>query len=262
MDTEHGGAATGGEQTYVAQHYAPRAQDYVTSLVHSTGEDLDQLEAWLRRHRPARLVDLGCGGGHVSYRAAPHVGRVTACDVTPAMLDAVARTAAERGLGTIDTVEAAAERLPFEAGRFEAVACRFSAHHWGDLEGGLREARRVLTPGGRGLFIDSVAPGRPALDSHLQTVELLRDPSHGRNYTVAEWVAGFQRAGFALEGVTPRRLRMDYPVWIARTRAPDVMAAAIRALQRGASPAVREHFAIGEDGGFDLDVVTFEVVAA
>lgn len=249
-------------QTFAAQHYAPRASDYVTSAVHSSGADLDQIEAEMRGQGTARVLDLGCGGGHVSYRAAPHVAEVVACDVTAAMLEAVAATAAGRGLSNIIVQQAAAERLPFADGAFDAVLCRFSAHHWQDLEAGLREARRVLKPGGRAILVDSVAPADRAQDSHLQTVELLRDPSHVRNYSAAELIAALSRAGFAVAGITLRVLRMEFAVWTARTRTPELHARAIRALQDGAPATVRTHFSIGEDGSFDLEAVTILARAA
>jgi len=247
---------TSSQPNFAATHYAPRAQDYVTSAVHSSGDDLDQLEAELRGQGGARVLDLGCGGGHVSYRAAPHVAEVVACDVTRSMLEAVAATAAERGLRNIVVQQAAAENLPFAEAAFDMVLCRFTAHHWQDMEAGLREARRVLKPGGRALFIDTIAPAGAALDTHLQSVELLRDVSHVRSYSLAEWAAALARSGFMLEGVTIRRLRMEFASWIARTRTPPQHAAAIRSLQDGAAEAVRTYFAIGEDGSFDLEAAT------
>ena len=250
------------QNSFTADHYAPRAQDYVDSRDHSQGADLDQMEEVLRAGRFGRVLDLGCGGGHVAYRAAPHAAEVVACDVTPAMLEAVARTAAERGIGNIVTRQAAAERLPFGDAAFDAVLCRFTAHHWGDVEAGLREARRVLAPGGVAVFMDAVAPPDRAADTHLQAVELLRDASHVRDYSVAEWSAMLSRAGFAIETATPRKLRMAFPAWTARTRVPPETAAAIRRLQEGASAGVRAHFAIGEDGSFDLDTVTMVARAA
>jgi SAM-dependent methyltransferase len=250
------------QQDYVAGQYAPRAQDYVTSLVHSSGGDLDQIEAELRGHPDAHVLDLGCGGGHVSYRAAPHVASVVACDVTQAMLDAVGRAAAERGLTNITTQQAAAERLPFADARFDMVLSRYTTHHWQNMEAGLREARRVLKPGGRAIFIDVIAPADSLLDTHLQTVELLRDVSHVRDYAMTEWVGALTRAGFVLEGVTNRRLWMDFPVWVARTRTPQEHVAAIRSLQNGAPASVKAHFAIAEDGCFDIDVATMVVRAA
>ena len=103
---------TTSQHDFVATHYAPRAAAYVSSAVHSSGADLDQIEAFVRGEANARVLDLGCGGGHVSYRAAPHVREVVACDLTPDMLAQVKRTASERGLTNIVTQQAAAERLP------------------------------------------------------------------------------------------------------------------------------------------------------
>src|SRR3978361_753299 len=105
------------QHDFVAAQYGPRADDYVSSLHHSTGDDLDQLAELLRGHPQARVLDLGCGGGHVSYRAAPLVGSVVACDLTPDMLQAVARTAAERGLAHITTQQASAQARPLADGR-------------------------------------------------------------------------------------------------------------------------------------------------
>ncbi|HEY4173117.1 MAG TPA: class I SAM-dependent methyltransferase [Rhodopila sp.] len=249
------------QPNFAAEQYTVRARDYVTSVVHSTGADLDQIADELRGHAAARVLDLGCGGGHVSYRAAPMVAEVVACDVTQTMLDAVAATAAERGLTNIAVRQAAAEKLPFEDASFDIVLCRFTTHHWQNMDAGLREARRVLKPAGKAVFIDSTAPADRTLDTHLQAIELLRDVSHVRNYGTAEWVSALSRAGFVIESITPRILRMDFPVWIARTRTPAAHVEAIRSLQTIAPAIVKQHFAIGEDGSFDLEAATMVVRA-
>ncbi|WP_297368787.1 class I SAM-dependent methyltransferase [Acidocella sp.] len=243
-------------------HYGPRAGAYVASAVHATGADLDFIAQTLRPHPSWSVLDLGCGGGHVSYTAAPLVARVTAADITAPMLTAVQAEATARGLENITTIQASAEDLPFPAGHFDAVLCRFSAHHWSNWSTGLREARRVLKPGGTALFIDTTAPTLPRLDSHLQTIELLRDPTHGRNHTVPEWVAELARAGFSLTGCQSWNLRMEFPVWTARTKTPEVMLAALRHLQATAPEEVKTHFAITPDGSFDLDVVLFALTTA
>ncbi len=245
------------QQDFVAGHYTSRAKDYVASVNHSTGDDLDQIESVLRGCSSARVLDLGCGGGHVSYRAAPHVAEVVACDVTASMLEVVAGTAAERGLSNIAVRQGAAEHLPFRDAAFDVVLCRFSAHHWSDVEAGLREARRVLAPGGRAVFIDVIAPADAILDTHLQAFEVLRDPSHVRDYSLAEWISALSRSCLAVDGITTRKLRMDFPVWIARTRVSTERATVIRSLQDGSPEVVRRHFAIAEDGSFDLDTATF-----
>jgi ubiquinone/menaquinone biosynthesis C-methylase UbiE len=245
----------------VDAQFGPQAAAYVQSAVHAQGEDLDALEAIVRRVRPARALDLGCGGGHVAYRLAPHAGAVVASDLSGEMLAAVRETAAARGLGNITTEQAPAEQLPFADAAFDFVVTRFSAHHWRDFGAGLAQARRVAQPGATAIFIDAVAPGKPLQDSHLQAIELLRDPSHVRDYTIAEWGAAVERAGFDLEAITRRQIRMHFATWTARMRTPQVQADAVRALQQQASDEVRNHFAIEPDGSFMLDVMVLEARA-
>ncbi len=237
-------------------HYAPRARDYLTSATHATGPDLDQIEAAVLRRRPARVLDLGCGGGHVAYRAARHAAQVVACDLTEPMLQVVAAEAAARGLPNITTQTAAAERLPFANASFDMVLCRFSAHHWSDLHAGLREARRVLTPTGGAIFVDSVAPAAALLDTHLQTLELLRDPAHVRNYSTCEWIEALDRAGFCVTALTPRRLRMEFAAWVGRTRTSPERIVALHAVQHAASELVQQYFQIEPDGSWMLDTLT------
>ena len=184
---------------------------------------------------------------------------VVACDVTQSMLDAVAATAAERGLTNIAARQSAAEKFPFEDGYFDVVLCRFTTHHWQDVEAGPRDARRVLKRAGRAIFIDSVVPADRTLDTHMQAVELLRDVSHVRNYSTAEWVSALSRAGCVVEGITIRTPRMEFAVWTERTRTPAVRVEAIRSLQMTAPAVVKDHFNIGEDGSFDLEVATIVV---
>ena len=250
------------QEAIVERQFGPRADAYVQSAVHAAGEDLDALEAIVRRHRPVHALDLGSGGGHVAYRLAPHVEMVTASDLSADMMAAVAATAQQRALANIYTRAAPAEHLPFEDNTFDFLACRFSTHHWRDMEAGLREARRVLRRGAAAVFIDVVSPGPPALDTHLQTVELLRDPSHVRDYSAAEWQAALRRSGFAVRATQTFRLRMDYPSWVERMRTPPAHREAIRSLQHAASAAVSAHFVIEPDGSFTLDTALFEAVAA
>ena len=134
----------------------------------------------------ARVLDLGCGGGHVSYHVAPHVHEVVAYDLSPEMLDVVARAAVERGLGNIATRQGVAELLPFADASFDFVLSRFSAHHWRDFDAGLREAARVLKPGGTAAFVDCISPGPPLLDTFFQassccaiprTCAIIREPN-------------------------------------------------------------------------------------
>jgi len=253
---------TQSHHSFVNAIYSPRANEYLTSTVHASGEDLDQIETLVSGCPNARALDLGCGGGHVCYRVAPHVAEIVAVDLSSQMLETVLRAASERGLHNITARQSAVESLPFANGEFDFVLTRFSAHHWRNLDAGLREARRVLTPNGRAMFIDSIASAVPLLDSHLQTMELLRDPSHVRNYTSPEWAAALARAGFEIVSMKPRKLRIEFAPWIARTRTPALLVEAIRAFQNNAPEEVRGRFSIELDGSFLLDAMAFEATAA
>jgi ubiquinone/menaquinone biosynthesis C-methylase UbiE len=249
---------TKAHERVVEAQFGPQARAYVESAVHSQGADLEAIGALARALRPDVALDLGAGGGHVAYALAPHARRVVATDLSPAMLAAVAETARGKGLTNIETAEAAAERLPFADETFDFVASRYSAHHWRDFVAGLREARRVMKRGGRAVFADAYSPGEALLDTHLQAIELLRDHSHVRDYSLAQWLDALARAGFAIEACRTSRLRLDFPDWIARMRTPEDNVKAIRALQNASAEETKAHFAIEPDGSFALDVMTVE----
>jgi ubiquinone/menaquinone biosynthesis C-methylase UbiE len=245
----------------VAGQFGPRANAYVESAVHARGEDLVALEAVVKNAAPARALDMGAGGGHVAYLMARIAKSVAAVDLSAEMLAAVAETAKAKALANIETHRASVERLPFADGSFDLVASRYSAHHWHDFEGGLKEARRVAKPGAPVILMDVFTPGSALLDTHLQSLELLRDTSHVRNYTLAEWSQALARAGLMLKIVRTWRLHLEFESWIARMRTPEVFVGAIRALQAGAPKEVKDHFAIKEDGSFTIDTMMLEAVA-
>lgn len=101
------------------------------------------------------VLDLASGTGEPSITMAQLVGEdgsVTATDATPAMLEVAEARAAKLGLSNMRFQVAAMEEIPFSAGRFDAVTCRFGLMHATDPVAGLRQARRVLKDGGRAAF--------------------------------------------------------------------------------------------------------------
>jgi ubiquinone/menaquinone biosynthesis C-methylase UbiE len=246
-------------QHIVRQEYDNRTDAYLYSSVHAEGADLQLIAEYLGQQPNAAVLDMGCGGGHVSFRLAPTVASVMACDLAPKMLDTVAAEAIRRGLTNIATRREAAETLSFPDASFDAVATRFSAHHWRHMDAGIRQLYRVLKPDGRAAFADTIAPADPLCDTWLQSIELLRDASHARNASMAEWVGRLDAAGFALERVVTARLPLAFDAWIARTQPPASHVAAIRSLQQAASAEIKTHFALMGDGSFTIDTAVLLV---
>jgi len=245
----------------VSKQFSPRAAAYVQSAVHAGGEDLKELAEFARAGGFERALDLGCGGGHASFAIAPHVGEITAYDLSAEMLSAVAQEGARRGFANLKMQQGTVEKLPFADASFDLAVTRLSAHHWHDIRAGLAEARRVLKRGASAMFMDVFAPANPLLDTFLQTFEMLRDPSHVRDYSVAEWMDMAREAGFDPKPAVERRIHIEFVSWIARMQTPPVYADAIRALQKDMSEEVVNHFAIEADGSFMLDVMSMTAVA-
>lgn len=246
----------------VRESFGSQAEAYLTSAVHAQGQDLAAMRALVAATPQARVLDLGCGAGHVSFAVAPVAAVVVACDLTPEMLRTVEAEAAERGLGNLTTVEASVEQLPLAEASFDWVLSRYSAHHWRQLPRALAEARRVLAPGGRLCLVDIVGAADPLADTHLQAVELLRDPSHVRDYSEKEWLAALAEAGFVGQVAERSRLPIDFASWVARMRTPEPRIAAIRELWSAAPAEVIAHYKVQLDFSFQMEAVRFEAVPA
>lgn len=246
------------QESLVGDQFGARATAYLQSAVHAQGADLEALANLGRGQTQARVLDLGCGGGHVSFAIAPLVREVVAYDLSPEMLDVVAHTAAERGLRNLVTRQGLVERLPFADASFDLVLSRYSAHHWRGLDAGLGEAARILKPSGIAAFADAVAALAPQIDTYLQAIELLRDPSHVRDYARAEWEAALARAGLTPMASAAYRVRLAFPSWVERMRTPKVQVDAIRALQAAMPDHVARHLALEPDGSFTIDTALFQ----
>ncbi len=97
------------------------------------------------------LLDLAGGTGDIGFAAkARGAGRVIISDVNPAMLAVAQDRALERGLAAgVTFLCADAEHLPLPDRSVEKISMAFGLRNCTDKDAVLREARRVLRPGGR-----------------------------------------------------------------------------------------------------------------
>ena len=115
-------------------------------------------QALVEYSRPAagmRVLDLASGTGEPGISLAERVGpagSVTAVDQSAELLEVAAERARLKQLPNFITQAADAHKLPFADQNFDLATCRFGVMFFSDVEGALRELRRVLKPGARACF--------------------------------------------------------------------------------------------------------------
>jgi ubiquinone/menaquinone biosynthesis C-methylase UbiE len=237
-----------------ARQFGSTAAKYLTSAVHAAGADIERLAEFAVRSRPAHALDLGSGAGHVSFALARGgAERVIAYDPAAQMLEVVALEATARGHLQIETRLGSAERLPFADSAFDLIVSRYSAHHWFGVSRALAEAERVLAPGGTLIVIDVLAPEAPLMDTALQTVEILRDASHVRNYRESEWRAMLIEANFTNPKVDRWKLALEFGGWITRIATPPARVDALKLVFDALPAEARDYFAVKSDYSFVID---------
>ena len=235
----------------VQQQFGRTAAAYATSTVHAKGASLARLVEWVQPRPDWLALDVATAAGHTALTFAPHVAHVIATDLTAEMLPVAASLAAEKSVTTMRFAQADAESLPFVGGSFNLVACRIAPHHFPNVGRFVAESARLLRPGGILAVVDNIVPGGEGkrgktkrlyeeAGRYVNAFEKLRDPSHHRCLTLAEWQAEFRAAGLTVSHQETAWKGMDFDDWVARMQvaAPDVVR--LRVMLRQAPSAVLE----------------------
>ncbi|MEK9672152.1 MAG: bifunctional demethylmenaquinone methyltransferase/2-methoxy-6-polyprenyl-1,4-benzoquinol methylase UbiE [Rhodospirillaceae bacterium] len=126
---------------------------------------------WLRPRAGMKLLDVGGGTGDIAFRFLERgVGTVTVCDINEDMMAVGRDRALDRGMlpdapgAAVEWVTGDAEALPFPDNSFDAYTIAFCIRNVTRPENALKEARRVLRPGGRFLCLEFSRVVVPMLD--------------------------------------------------------------------------------------------------
>ena len=232
----------------VEEVFGKNADKYVTSNSHAKGDDLPLLVDWLKPEKTWKVLDIATGGGHVTKTLAPHVATVFSTDLTRAMLENTAKHL-RQNFDNIEYVVADAEALPFLTETFDAAVCRIAPHHFPQPDRFISEVAKVLKTGGKFILIDNVAPADPELAEFMNTTERLRDHSHFRCLSKAEWATLLKENGMKELKSADRRKTFDYPSWVARTAESEGQMEEVSRHLTGATQKAIDYFAInGQDG--------------
>jgi ubiquinone/menaquinone biosynthesis C-methylase UbiE len=224
--------------------FGPNAHAYTVSAGHANLTELEKLVERVAPRPTDTLLDIGTGAGHTAIAFAPVVKRVIAYDLTPQMLEEVERNAAAKGITNVETRQGAAEKLPYPDASFELVSCRLTTHHFANLAQALAEMARVLKPGGKLVIMDTTVPDDADLDRQINEIEILRDPSHVRNYPEPEWRSLVEAVGLGISfveaGYYDEGDQMDFGAWTRRIGTSPENVARLEELFHGASPALTD----------------------
>lgn len=146
-----------------------------------------------------RYVDLGIGDGLLTLMLAEVAESVTAVDLSPEMLAQLSQRAQRAGLANIEAVRGELDRLPLPDGSFDVAVLSQALHHAEEPRQALREAWRILRPGGRLLLID--------LASHAE--EWVREKLQHRHLGFSEPQLSAWMAEVGFEGVRVQRAARD-----------------------------------------------------
>jgi SAM-dependent methyltransferase len=103
---------------------------------------------------PWRVADLGCGEGYLTIEAARWASTVTAVDRSDAVLARARALARRRHVSNVVWKKGELEKLPLGNESVDVVLLSQALHHARDPVRALREAVRIVVPGGRVLILD------------------------------------------------------------------------------------------------------------
>src|SRR5690606_32901278 len=109
---------------------------------------------------PKTILDIATGTGDLAIMLSGATGaKITGADISNGMLEVGRKKIADaKLLDRIELVYGDSEDLPFADGSFDAVTVSFGVRNFENLEKGLTEILRVLSPGGHFVILETSVP--------------------------------------------------------------------------------------------------------
>lgn len=132
---------------------------------------------------PKAILDVATGTGDMAIMMARHLpqSQLTGVDISSGMLEIGRQKIVRLQLDNrINLQTGDSEALPFPDNHFSAITVAFGVRNFENLEGGLREMRRVLKPGGRLVVLEFSKPRLPGITQVYNLYLRLVAPAIGR----------------------------------------------------------------------------------
>lgn len=136
-----------------------------------TREEHDMFLSWLQPGADSMLLDVACGSGGPSLRAAQRTGcRVRGIDLHQDAVKTARAQAGKAGLTALAEFQQAdaGKPLPFPDSSFDAIVCVDAINHLPDRPRVLKDWARILKPQGRVLFTDPIIITGPITNTEME----------------------------------------------------------------------------------------------
>jgi ArsR family transcriptional regulator len=156
-------------------------------------------------------VDLGCGPGELLSALSAKAGRLIGVDASPAMLDLARRKTALTG-ASLRVGEL--EHLPLADAETAAAVLSLTLHHLSDPLAALKEARRVVAPGGTLVVVDYL--------KHESEQMRVRFGDRWLGFSPEEMSGWLAEAGFILNSMETKPVKLGLELGVYTARRPSI----------------------------------------
>lgn len=186
----HGSLAKSGEYNK-SPHFREENQHKVRKILLRITADIGNLSQ-------AKAIDFGCGTGFIIHLIRDLFAEIHGVDITDEMMKQV-----DLSSGNIHLHNSIAEKTPFKDNSFELATAYSFMDHLYNYEDFLKEAYRVLKPGG--VFYSDLNPNRDFILAIAQTKDIYPDiskisPIVSREYAGAVHNGDYYQENFGIDG--------------------------------------------------------------